>query len=197
VLTILAGYGALFAIGFNPIGSISIFFQKWRNASPLFEVFDTYLSDLGLITLLFFIATVTAIGIASVCYFDKKQSNGVSSNVIGPKHVFCLQLAVALPLFLSPVLFPWYLMPLVPLLALGPNLYLLTWLFLMPLTYEVLGEFICCGHWQPASWPVWLLGILYLATLSKLTLFSSSKVYAHLRRLKIRRLGIHTVTNQK
>jgi hypothetical protein len=197
VLTILAGYGALFAIGFNPIGSISIFFQKWRNASPLFEVFDAYLSGTTVITWLFFIIAVTTIGIAGVCYFNKKQSNDISNYVFAPKHALCLQLAVAMPLFLSPVLFPWYLMPLVPLLALRPNIYLLIWLFLMPLTYEVLSEFICCGHWQPASWPVWLLGILYLITLGRFILFLSQQVYIYSKRLRMNNVRINTVMNQK
>jgi hypothetical protein len=197
MLTILIGYGTFFAIGFKPIGSISTFFQKWRNASPLFELFDTYLSHTSMVTLLVIIIATITIGIASTCCFTKKQNIGKDSNIIAPKHAIAMQLAVALPLFLSPVLFPWYLMPLVPLLALRPNMYLFTWLLLMPLTYEVLDNFICCGHWQPASWPVWLLGILYLMTISKLILFLASKLYSYLTQLKTYRLSIHTVMNKK
>jgi hypothetical protein len=56
-------------------------------------------------------------------------------------------------------------MPLVPLMALYPNRYLIMWTLLMPLTYEVISQFICCQIWQPAQWPIWLLGLLQLFAL--------------------------------
>jgi hypothetical protein len=81
-----------------------------------------------------------------------------------------MQAAVALPLLLSPVIFPWYLMPLVPLMALYPNKYLIIWMFLMPLTYEVVGQFICCQVWQAAQWPVWALAIFQFVALIALVI---------------------------
>jgi hypothetical protein len=83
----------------------------------------------------------------------------------------CLQLSVALPLLVSPVLFPWYLMPLVPLLALWPNKYLIAWMLIMPLTYEVLGDFLAYQQWHPAQWPIVILGIFYLFTLANMCLY--------------------------
>ena len=55
-------------------------------------------------------------------------------------------------------------MPLVPVLALQPNIYLLAWVILMPLTYEVIGQFLCCQIWAPAQWPITLLALLLIAT---------------------------------
>ena len=57
-----------------------------------------------------------------------------------------MALALAIPLLISPVVFPWYLSALVPLLALRPNIYgIAACLIIMPLTYEVLNDFSCCG----------------------------------------------------
>lgn len=187
-ITIVTGYGLLFALGFTPIGSISVFFQKWRNASPLFELFDNYLSTTQIITTLLLIIVVTFISITAVCFFIQKGKQSVMT----AKLALCLQAAVTLPLIISPVLFPWYLMPLVPLVALKPNIYLISWLILMPFTYEVLNSFICCGLWQPATWPTQLLGILYLLTLTKLTLLVLKKIKQHFNDVKSsKKLSLH------
>ncbi|WP_237707101.1 hypothetical protein [Pseudoalteromonas sp. BSi20652] len=103
--------------------------------------------------------------------FKYSKTRYMSKSVI----YLCMQAALALPLILSPVLFPWYLLPLVPLLALRPNIYLLAWLLLMPMTYEVLGNFLCCQQWQPALWPVVLLGVLYVLTLLGLIYYGIKK----------------------
>jgi len=163
-------YGFTVALGYIPVGSIAVFFEKWRNASALFFALDTLATGYQLIVVLLVIALFTVLVIAFIS-FKQKESHKTNTDVI----YYCMQLSLALPLLLSPVLFPWYLMPLVPLLALRPNIYLLTWLLLMPLTYEVLGDFLCCQHWQPADWPTLLLGILYSLTLLKILHYGLTK----------------------
>jgi len=68
-----------------------------------------------------------------------------------------IMLSLAVPLLLSPVLFPWYLMVFVPLLALRPNLTLIIAFTLAPLSYLVLNKWLSQGVWEPAAWPAALL----------------------------------------
>ncbi|WP_457934770.1 glycosyltransferase 87 family protein [Pseudoalteromonas sp. SCSIO 43210] len=163
VTTVALIYGTTIALGYVPVGSISVFFEKWRNASPIFTALDSLLTNSQVVLALFVMGVIAVLFIAYTS-FRYSKARYMSTSVI----YFCMQAALALPLMLSPVLFPWYLLPLVPLLALRPNIYLLTWLLLMPMTYEVLGNFLCCQQWQPALWPVVLLGVLYALTLLRL-----------------------------
>ena len=66
--------------------------------------------------------------------------------------------ALAIPLLISPVVFPWYLVPLVPLIALRPSGFWIAWATAVPLTYEVIDRFDSVGTWQPASWQLWIIG---------------------------------------
>jgi len=76
-----------------------------------------------------------------------------------------VMLALAVPFIVSPVVFPWYLMVLVPLVAIRPSAVVITWLTAAPLTYEVIDRFDSEGVWQPATWPLlvvalaWLIGL--------------------------------------
>ena len=158
---IISGYVITIALGYHPIGSIGVFFDKWRFGSPLFSLLDYLAFDHTLIGVVIF-GALMATGIAYTCFSQRKTTT--SQN---PRILMCLSLSLALPLILSPVVFPWYLMPLVPLVALQPNGYLLAWLILMPFTYQVLDQFLCCQVWQPAMWPVVLLGLLYLCAFAR------------------------------
>jgi alpha-1,6-mannosyltransferase len=142
-------YGATFALGFKPIGSIGVFFQKWRFGSPLFTYLENNFSDQ---TLLITVITLFISGlmmISAYLYF--------SNAAIRDKLISAMQYVMALPLILTPVIFPWYLMPLAVLAALHPKPWLLTWVLLAPLSYEVLNQFLCCAIWQPAEWPLVIL----------------------------------------
>jgi hypothetical protein len=163
LITVLSIYGITLALGFLPVGSLGVFFEKWRNAAPIFSLLDNLLTRSHIVLVLLIMALIMVCIIARVSY---KQRN--MPPIRASIFYLCMQAAVALPLLLSPVLFPWYLLPLVPLIALKPNVYALAWMILMPLTYEVLNKFINCGIWQPATWPTVLLGILYSITLAKL-----------------------------
>jgi alpha-1,6-mannosyltransferase len=169
IAIILLGYGLAFSLGFRPVGSLGVFFEKWRFASPLFTFFENQLNTNTLFIISISLAAIACALIALASYRNKKAIN---QTII----IYCLQFSVALPLILSPVVFPWYLMPLVPLLALQPNRYLLGWTLLMPLTYEVLNQFRCCQLWVPALWPVILLVLLYSITILMLIIhFCKSK----------------------
>jgi hypothetical protein len=167
-------YSITFAIGLYPIGSMGVFFEKWRFASPLFTLLDSFLSGTSIVATLLIITMILASAVAYASFFServltsKTMPSKTKEKLITPNIFICIQLAIAIPLIVSPVVFPWYLMALVPLFALRPNIYLLAWLLIMPLTYEVIGQFLCCQVWQPAIWPIILLGALYLITLFKI-----------------------------
>ncbi len=149
--TLLAGYGLAYLLGLQPIGSIATFFSKWRNGSPLFNFLETNLTPQLLVICL---ALFVIVGLALVVYFSWRDSD--KYQVFNPK---TLQWSLMIPLLITPVIFPWYLMPLVPLFALSPNIFMLLWLVLLPMSYEVQNQFACCGIWEPASWPITLLGL--------------------------------------
>lgn len=160
VFTIVGVYLLTVSLGFHPVGSVAIFFEKWRFAAPVFVVLDHFFTGEQIINILAFTAILIFSCIAYVCWRSRESLSQNTYLLVG-----VIQLMVALPLLLSPVVFPWYLMPLVPLLTLYPNRYFIIWILLMPLTYEVIGQFSCCHIWAPASWPVWLVGLLQLTAL--------------------------------
>lgn len=176
IAVIIIGYSSAFALGFQPVGSLSVFFHKWRFAAPLFSFFE---DKLMISELLMISAAIATLVIAIICYLSISSSQNTSVSkvtnhiddsllpirLLPNRLIIALQLSLALPLLISPVLFPWYLMPLVPLFALQPHFYGLAWLVIMPLTYEVINQFHCCHIWAPAQWPLYLLAGLYLLAL--------------------------------
>lgn len=141
--TLIAIYAAALAIGWRPVGSLPVFFEKWRNGSPLFTLFEAYLP---LQTMLIVIGLLVFLAIGLVLMLARKRP------------VIAGQIAVAAPLLLSPVAFPWYLCALVPLTALAPGATLLIWLSASPLIYEVRDQFVSAGVWMPALWPLFVIG---------------------------------------
>ena len=148
---VAAIYGAALAIGWHPIGSLPVFFEKWRNGSPLFTLLEAKLSPPGLITALAILAIVLL---------------GIALLLARTRPLLATQVAMATPLLLSPVAFPWYLMALVPLAALRPSVALIGWLTLSPLVYEVRDRFVSDGVWMPAIWPLMLIGAGWIAGLA-------------------------------
>ncbi|UTW44420.1 hypothetical protein KFE80_08420 [bacterium SCSIO 12696] len=137
LLALLVGYGGAFAVGWEPIGILFEFFAKWRFGSPLFALLDNTLPTL---------ARQLAVMILAVAGIWCAARIGRQDPLAG------FAVALATPLLLSPVVFPWYLSVLVLFSAIRPNLFLLLWLLLLPLSYEVLGSWLGAGVWQPANW---------------------------------------------
>jgi alpha-1,6-mannosyltransferase len=143
-------YGSTFALGFKPIGSIGIFFQKWRFGSPVFNFLENNLSNPALLIVLAILFISGLVAISTYLYCSKAESHNEQYD----KLLSAMQYVMTLPLILSPVIFSWYLMPLAVLAALQPKPWLLAWILLAPLSYEVLNQFLCCSVWQPALWPL-------------------------------------------
>ena len=144
---LVGGYGLALVLGLQPVGSLGVFFTKWRGGSPVFAALASLARPevagalaLGLTLALLALAAWLA------------RSHWVSG----------LQLALAAPLLFSPVVFPWYLCLLVPAIALQPRAWLLAWVSAVPLGYEVLDKFVGEGVWQPAVWPLWAVALAWL-----------------------------------
>ena len=59
----------------------------------------------------------------------------------------------------SPVLFPWYALSVLPLLAVAPSGILVGWTSALPFSYEVIDAFDLSGVWAPSEWPQILLAL--------------------------------------
>ena len=180
----LSGYLIFFLIGFRPIGSLAVFFEKWRSGSAFFLWLEPHLSQSGMLLLAL---SLTALGFILIAAYLRREKLKVTNveNVQGIERVestkdrelrmqdsmfLAMQFSMAIPLLVSPVIFPWYLLPILCLLALRPNPLIILWSLSIPLLYEVLGQFACCNVWAPATWPIHTIGIsLILAILISVT----------------------------
>lgn len=156
-VTLFLVYGAALVSGLRPVGSISVFFAKWRASSPLFYWLEPYL---GQHTMLLLVLAIGLLGVSFLFVLGWLSRNKPSG------YAFSLAQALfALPLMLSPVIFPWYLMPLAVIFALRPNLIVAVWMVALPISYEVLNQFLCCGVWAPAGWVTNLIGWVVITAL--------------------------------
>ena len=147
-LTWGAAYLLMFGLGYKPLGLLPTFFEKWRGGAPLYPV----LANLQTATGLGHKGFLTLLALLAISGF------GLSAFLARKGHIIAaIMLSLAVPLLLSPVLFPWYLMVFVPLLALRPNLTLIIAFTLAPLSYVVLNKWLSQGVWEPAAWPAALL----------------------------------------
>lgn len=170
VLTVTLSYVLAYQLDFQPVGSIAIFFEKWRFAAPLFVLLDSFLTAPNILVVMIVLSFIVCSTCAYFCWRARAMLTKDTALFVG-----VMQLSVAMPLIVSPVTFPWYLMPLVPLAALYPNRYLISWILVMPITYEVIGPFISDGIWQPAAWPVWSIGVIQGLALIALVRYSVSR----------------------
>ena len=155
---ILFGVGAALAVCYGvatflhlvPVGSLATFFLKWRFGSPVYSLIE-WLHSLGapnlfaainLQTILILLAVIA--GAIALWLSRRDLHRG-------------LTLMLSIPLILSPVVFPWYLVVLVPLATIRPNILLQVWLITAPFSYEVLNDFASTNTWEPATWPLWVI----------------------------------------
>lgn len=164
--TIALLYGGTLALGMRPIGNLGVFFAKWRNGSPV-----NTLLEWGFPTVNHMVFTAP-LALLLGCYALYLARQNLLAG---------LMVMLATPLILSPVVFPWYLLVLVPLFAMRPNIFTLLWLTSAPLAYEVLNLYETTGEWAPANWPLfviaggWLVGWL----LDRAKVLDPTKVLDH------------------
>jgi len=137
-------YLTMFGLGYKPLGLLPTFFEKWRGGAPFYPGLEHLKTTLSLSNAVF----AALLGALAVIGF------GISARLAAKRHIHAaIILALLVPLLLSPVLFTWYLMALLPLLALRPNVTLIAMLTLAPLSYVVLDKWLSQGIWEPAAWP--------------------------------------------
>ncbi|MBI3183238.1 MAG: DUF2029 domain-containing protein [Myxococcales bacterium] len=137
-----AGYAAPLSLGILPPGSLPMFLERWRFGSPVFSLLSAALGVHGL----YVAGALVVLGLAAVASWGRRQAWPSRASA-----------ALALPVALSPVVFPWYLASLVPTLAAAPSAVWVAWATAAPLTYEVIDQFDARGTWEPSSWPLWAI----------------------------------------
>lgn len=137
----VAGYVASLGLGWRPVGSLAAPLRSWRFGSPLWAGLEHLLGSAHVPML------AAALGMLAVSAVVARTGRLAAA----------IQLAIAAPLIASPVVHPWYLLPLVPVVALAPSATALAWLSAAPLTYEVIDRADALGLWQPLAWPLWAI----------------------------------------
>ena len=148
-LTWMSIYSLMFGLGYKPLGLLPVFFEKWRGGAPLYPILENL--NLAHAQFLLLLGTLAVIGFSYSAWLAKTGRIDIA-----------LMLSLAIPLLLSPILFPWYLLALLPIFALKPNVTVFTAITLAPLSYIVLNKWLSAGVWSPAIWTssILLLGIL-------------------------------------
>lgn len=136
----ICGYTVALILGFHPLGSLIVFFQKWRFGAPIYSA-TAFLFERNLSR---FFAVCAALAIFTTALLKHPAS----------KVVWFL----AFPLLISPVVFPWYLIAVVVATSVYPSAFMMIWAMTMPLTYEVIDRFDSSGVWRTAIWPLWVIG---------------------------------------
>lgn len=149
-LVIALPYAAVVLGGWTPIGSLSAFFGTWRFGSPFWRLFEPVVGE----AMPHVAIAGAGLSALAVLVFSRRSRDAA-----------ILPAAMACALVWSPVVFPWYVLPLVPLLAVVRSYALLAWFVLLPLTYEILDRFDVDASWEPEAWPVvmvalgWVVGL--------------------------------------
>lgn len=152
VLTLF--YGGALLRGLTPLGGLDSFFGKCQFGSPIYAALAAIAGPVWsrvALALLFVIALLAILRWA-------RQSQQFERAVL---------YTIAAPLLFTPVVYPWYLMALVPLTALYRQAWVVGWVVTLPITYEVIDRFDASNVWEPAAWPLlvvalsWVLGGLF------------------------------------
>jgi len=146
-LSLSLGYGAALLLGLRPWGSLGTFLLKWRFGSPLGAVLPAAVAP-------WLTVAITALGLCFVTLWARR----LPPNRLAP----VLLVTLVVPLLASPVLFPWYLSILVPVLALRPSWFVIAWMSAAPLTYQAIDRFDLGHGWVPAAWPLWAVAVAWV-----------------------------------
>jgi hypothetical protein len=168
--TIVTIYGFALLADLQVIGVLSTFIEKWRFGSPIFSYLSMNISENELLF------TLGGIVFSLICMVVLKAQQST---------VLACQIMYAIPLLISPVVFPWYLLTFIPLIALRPSTTLMFWVTALPLTYEVLDQYNAAGIWDFATWPVTVTGVaILIGIMLDITVgITPCNTLKHLRRL--------------
>ncbi len=131
-------YGVTLALGFHPFGDILAFFERLEFGSPIFSTLKIFLNFNQIFYLTIFLAFFLP------CLFTFKTKKWEVGFVLG----------LFVPVFFSPVVYPWYFLPLSFCLPFFPSFFIFFWMSFSVLTYEVMDHFDLTGVWKPQLWPL-------------------------------------------
>lgn len=160
--TVAAIYGTALLLGFEPIGNLPVFFEKWRFGAPLYAALAAVLTGPALSAALGAMA-MGGIAWAAHLAWRGRRHRGQQDGPLCPPVLNACLITLATALLVSPVVFPWYLCTLMPLIALRPGAMMLAWVGAAPFSYEVLNRWRAEGVWDPAAWPLIVLAAALLA----------------------------------
>ena len=141
-------YASMIFLGYKPLGLLPIFFEKWRGGAPFYPVLE-YLKNVLDISNYGFILSLILLALSGFSLSAWLAWRG--------RIYVALLLSLSIPLLLSPVLFPWYLIILVPFFALKPNWTIFAFIAFSPLSYVVLDRWLYEEIWIQPTWPAQVL----------------------------------------
>lgn len=137
------------ALGMTPPGSLPVVAESWSFAAPVWTaLYARFPADDGAIRA--GLAIVGLAGVALVSLPRRRLDDGA-------RDVFGVHLLT------SPVLYPWYGVPLASTAAFAPRRWVLALLAVLPVSYEVLDLYQRTGQWLPSRWPVGLIAVAFVA----------------------------------
>jgi len=128
-----------------PLGSLGIFVQRFRFNDPIFATLERVANPAGVA------AVAVLVGLATAAWFRKRH----------PQHATADEWAwpMAASLACAPVIYPWYLIWLLPFLRAKSSAPLFVWSITILFTYFVWYAHAIGGPWQV---PAWITAIEYL-----------------------------------
>ena len=160
-------YLITFGFGYRPLGLLPTFFEKWRGGAPIYPVLEGVQSIFGASNraLMIGVLGIAVLGFSVSALLARNRNIDVA-----------ILLSLSLPLLLSPILFPWYLLALMPLFALRPTFTAFAAITLAPLSYIVLNRWLFERVWEQTAWPAYvLLAGLIIGIVLDLTVKSERK----------------------
>jgi hypothetical protein len=140
ILLICSGYMLAKFVGWESMGTLFVFLRTWEFGNPA--------AMMGLLG---------RIALASVALAAAWRA-WVGDDGTGSAMWVCVAL-----LLQSKVVFPWYLLTVAPFLLMRPTYFLIGWMVMAPLTYEVIDGFDSSQLWEPALWPMVLIALGWAA----------------------------------
>lgn len=133
-------------LGVTPLGSLPLVAETWSFGSPLWS-FATWALTRNEAMLR---VRVAMLGLLAITWLSLHRSR-----------VRAAQESLGAWLFVTPTLYPWYATTLAPLTALRPTPWAIALLAILPTSYEVIDAYQAEGVWAPASWPLFLVALVW------------------------------------
>lgn len=177
--TVAAGYAAAFSLGLRPLGSMLTFLSEWRSGSPIYVLVE----QAG--------GVWVAVGV-SIAIVVAGQVLGIAIARRG-RTLDGVGAAMLAALLAAPVVYPWYLVPLVPLLAATASAAGIAWTLVLPLTYPSIHSFGAGVAWIPNRALNWIVRPAILAGLA----VDGARVWRHLAAAPVHIVGDASSTDRR